>query len=100
VFPNEKREFLAGWRAAQKTEGRAGGQHKKTIRRAAEKDGSSCRKEQPSGLPFSAARRPSVCSPLADPVVQPADLPFFAARQSAENSCFSIGNHCLNLRLS
>jgi len=41
------------WWAAQKTEGRT---IKKSVRRAAEKGGAGCRKGQPSGLPFSAAK--------------------------------------------
>jgi len=82
VFPNEKRELSAGWRAAQKG-GPAG-----------------CGKGR-GGLQKRVARRPAlICSPLAHPVVQPAGPPFCAARQSAENSCFSFGNTALRLVLS
>jgi len=71
--------------AAQKTEGRAGGLHKKAV----------CRKGQPSGPPFFTAQltvQPAVMySPLARPVVQLAVPPFCAACQPTENSCFSFG---------
>jgi len=40
-------------RAALKTEGWAGGLHKKAFQRVAEKGGTGCRKGQPSGPPFS-----------------------------------------------
>jgi len=79
-------------RAAQKTEGRAGGLLKRAVRRDAEKDGPDCRKGKPSGQPFSAASL--MCSPLARPVVQPAG-PSCAARLPPENSCFTIGNTAL-----
>jgi len=53
VFPNDKRELSAGWRAALKTEGRVGGLHKKAVQRVAEKGGACWRKGEPSSLPFS-----------------------------------------------
>jgi len=53
VFPNEKHELSADWRAALKTEGRSGGLHKKAVRRVAEKGGADCEKSLPSGPPFS-----------------------------------------------
>jgi len=56
VFPNEKRGFSAGWRAAQKTEGRAGKLHKRVVWWAAEKGMVGCRKRQPSCPPFSATK--------------------------------------------
>jgi len=40
-------------RAALKTEGQAGGLHKKAVRQVVEKGGACCRKGQPSGPPFS-----------------------------------------------
>jgi len=43
-------------RAAQKTEGRAGGLHKKVVQRGAEKGWAGCRKGQPFDPPFSAAQ--------------------------------------------
>ena len=52
-------------RAAQKTEGRAGGLNKKAVWRAAENGEADCRKGQPSGPPISAAQLN----------VQPAGLP-------------------------
>jgi len=55
MFPSEKRELSAGC-TEDKTEGRAGGLHKKAVRRAAKKCGAGCRKGQPSGPPFSAAQ--------------------------------------------
>jgi len=64
VCPNEKREFSSGWQAAQKTEGRADGLHKRAGQ-AAEKDSPpACTFPQPSLM----------CSPLAHPVVQPASV--------------------------
>jgi len=36
------------WWAAQKTEGQAGGLHKKAVQQAIEKGGMGCRKGQPS----------------------------------------------------
>ena len=82
VLPNEKHEFSAGKRTAQKgwlagsTTGRASGLHIKaglvgcTVRWAAEKGGpKDCPFLQPAQL-FSAARRTSfLCSPLASPSV-------------------------------
>ena len=71
MFPNEIRELSGGLRAAQKTEVRAGGLHKKA----------GCGKGR-GGLQKRAALRPAlsanqlivqpalVCSPLARPVVQ------------------------------
>ena len=56
VFPNEKGELSGGWRAAQKTAGRAGVLHKKAVRWASEKGGACCRKGQPSVPTFSAAQ--------------------------------------------
>jgi len=44
VFPNEKRELSACWRGALKTEGRAGGLHKKAVWQVAEKGRAGCRK--------------------------------------------------------
>jgi len=85
VFPYEKGELLAVWRAALKTEGRAGGLHKKAVRRVAESGRAGCRKGQPSGPPFSVGQLN----------VQPAIPPFCAARQPMENSCFSFGNTAL-----
>ena len=60
----------------------------------------SCRKEQPSGLPFptaqliycAACQPVLMCSPLARPVLQPAGPPLCAACQPVENSCFSFSN--------
>jgi len=73
-------------RAAHKTEGQAGGLHKKVVWRAAEKG-------SPPALPFP---QPSLmCSPPACLNVQPTGSPFCAARQPMENSCFSFGNTAL-----
>jgi len=73
-------------RAAQKTEGRAGGLHKKAVQRAVDKGVAGCKKGKPSSPPFSAAQltvQPFLmCSPLARPVVQPASPPFCAARRA------------------
>jgi len=41
---------------AQKTKGRAGGLHKKAVRRDAENGRADCRKGQPSGPPISLAQ--------------------------------------------
>jgi len=71
VFPNEKREILAG--CAKDKGGPAG-----------------CRKGQPSDLPFSAGQLN----------VQPTGPFCCAARQPVENSCFSFGNIALRLVLS
>ena len=56
MFPNDKRELSAGWRAALKTEGRVGGLHKKAVQRVAEKGGACWRKRQPSGPLFSVSQ--------------------------------------------
>ena len=83
-MPNEKHEFSAGWRAAQKggpagcTTGRSSGLHIKA--------GWGLQ----SAPPFSAAHRTTfLCSPLARPSV------FCATRQPAESSHFSFGNTAL-----
>jgi len=61
MFPNEKRELLAGC-TKDKTEGRASGLHKKAVQRAAEKG-------SPPDRPFP---QPSLmCSPPAPLNVQP-----------------------------
>ena len=88
VFPYEKGELLAVWRAALKTEGRAGGLHKKAVRRVAESGRAGCRKGQPSGPPFSVGQlnvQPAIppfsatcltaflCSPPARPSIFSAD---------------------------
>jgi len=52
VFPNEKRGFSAGWRAAQKTEGRAGKLHKRVVWWAAEKAWWAAEKGSPPAPPF------------------------------------------------
>jgi len=87
VLPNEKHEFSAGWRPAQKggpagfTTGRASGLHIKAgctvgLSWTAEKSGSEgCPFLQPAP-PFSAARRPALLS----------------AVQTAEGPLFSLGN--------
>jgi len=64
------------WWAAQKTEGQAGRLHKKAVRRAAEKGGAGCRRGQPSGPPFSAARQPTLN-------VQPTGLSYSVAWRPA-----------------
>jgi len=77
VLLNEKHEFSAGWRVAQKgglaccTTGRASGLHIKL----------GFAKRQARGLPFSAVRPALFRSPLARPFVQYAGPPFCAARQ-------------------
>ena len=61
----------AGWpdAVAQKTEGRAGGLHKRAVRRAAEKDGVPAEKDSPPARPFL---QPSLmCNPPARSNMQP-----------------------------
>jgi len=92
-LPNEKHEFFAGWRAAQKggpagcTTGWASGLHIKAVcilSWAEDKDGlEGCPFLQPDGPPF-------LCSPPVRPSVLCA-----AARQPAENSLFPFGNTAL-----
>jgi len=85
------------WQAAQKTEGRAGGLHKKSggLRKRA---GWAAEKGSPPAHLFTqpsllCSRQPVLmCSPLACPVVQLAGPPFCAAHQPAENSCISFSN--------
>jgi len=75
VFPNEKRELLMGWQAAQKTEGAA-------LWPTLFCSPAYCATHlnmQPTGPSCSAACRPPYC----------------AARQPTENSCFSFGNMAL-----
>ena len=75
--------------------------HRRQDRRASQRavqkgSAAGCRKGQPSGPPFSAARRPPLmCNPPAIPVVQPASPLFYAARHPKDNSCFSFGNTAL-----
>jgi len=76
VLPNEKHEFSADWRAAQKgglagcTTGRTSGLHIKAGRRSAHKAG--LRKGRAGGLPFSAEKK--------HPFPQAAGPPFCASR--------------------
>jgi len=51
MFPNEKRELLTGC-TEDKTEGRAGGLHKKVVRRDAKKGGMGSEKGSPPDRPF------------------------------------------------
>jgi len=68
VFPNEKRERLAGCTEDR----RAGRRAAQKVRRAAEKGGMGCRKRQPSGPPFYAAQL--TVQPPARLNVQPTGL--------------------------
>ena len=112
VFPNEKGELSGGWRAAQKTAGRAGVLHRRqqggpaccTKRRSGGLRKRAGRVAEKGSLPSRPFLQPSLlcspqpafmCSPLARLVVQPGAPPFCAARQPAEKSGFSFGNTAL-----
>jgi len=77
VFPNEKREVSADWRTAQKTEGRAGGLHKKVVRRAAEKG----MLQKRAALQTALFRSPVYCAARLN--VQPTGPSCTAASRSA-----------------
>ena len=69
VIANEKREFSAGWRAAQKTEGRAGGLQKGRSGGLRKRAGQAAKKSSPLAHPFP---QPSLmCSPPVRLSVQP-----------------------------